>query len=423
MARPIVRRNGAMRFDVSHEANAAPLPAAPHLPRNRQFLILAVIAAALALVGIAVVAIRSLGAHPPAAERGDPPGVFRPTPEQRAQLKIEPVRSGGSAAMLDAIGTITVDGNHSTPVVLPYSGQVAEVYVEAGQRVARGQPLLRIASADLVDARNALMTAEAQHSTATAQLAIARANAQRQEAIFRSAGGAEKDYRQAQADLVAAQSALRTADAARAAARNKLALWGHGGTGGASVIYRAPVAGTIATRDVAPGQYIGAGGDKPLLTIADLNHVWLVAQLPESQAATIHKGDALTVTTPALSGRTFSAVVDNVAAALDPVTRRLAVRATVNNPDGALKPQMSASFAIRTREDAARGIFVPSAAVIHEGDSARVWVARADGTIVGRAVTIGETAGGYTRILSGLAPQEKVVTGGALFVNEAGIGG
>jgi cobalt-zinc-cadmium efflux system membrane fusion protein len=137
--------------------------------------------------------------------------------------------------------------------------------------------------------------------------------------------------------------------------------------------------------------------------------------------ANVHLGDEVVVTTPALPGRTFQARIDNIAASLDPNTHKLAVRATVDNPDHALKPQMFASFAIRRKLTGGLGVLVPSSAVIHEGDDARVWVLGPDQLLYGRMVRAGPSEGGYTRILRGLRAGDRVVTSGALFVNEAGL--
>ena len=404
-----------------------PLPPARSLDRRQQVRLLAGVAAAIVLVFLAV-ALSHRGGEtttdtaPPAAA-----GSFRPTGDQLRQLKTMTVGESPDDRQVDATGVISVDENHSTPVLLPYSGQVAEVYVQAGQRVVQGQPLLRIASADVVEARNALSTAAAQRATAAAQLRIATDNAARQQAIYQTAGGALKAFRQSQSDLVAAQAALASADAALAAARDKLTLFGQsgGGTGNALSIqttYRSPVGGTVATRDVAPGQYVGAGGDKPVMTIADLGHVWLIAQLAESDAAAVHVGDRVQVRTPAYPGRVFDAQIDNIAAQLDPATHRLPVRATVVNPDLALKPQMFASFAIRRAADPGDAIRVPSAAVVHEGDSARVWVLGTDGLLRSRAVQVSDSTDTTDTIASGLRRGERIVTAGALFVNEAGSG-
>ena len=173
----------------------------------------------------------------------------------------------------------------------------------------------------------------------------------------------------------------------------------------------APIAGTIATRDVSAGQYVGAGGDKPVMTIADPGRVWLVAQLAESEASQVHVGDAVDVATPAYPGRVFHAVIDNVAAALDVATHRLPVRAAIANPDGALKPEMFASFVIHSPASGP-AILVPAGAVIHEEQGARVWVLRPDGLLEARAVRVADSSGGQVRVVAGLRPGDRIVPAG-----------
>ncbi|WP_242138402.1 efflux RND transporter periplasmic adaptor subunit [Sphingomonas sp. TREG-RG-20F-R18-01] len=408
------------------------LPQTKRLDRRAQLRLLA-IAAALIVAIFIVIAIIGAATKPaePVTEK-TPPGAFAPTKEQLAGMKLTVVRDGSTMGGIQATGTIAVNGDSSTPILLPFSGQVAAVFVQAGQKVTRGQPLLRIASPDFVEARDQFLTASAQRATAAAQVRIAQDTATRQAAIYQTAGGALKDYRQAQSDLVTAQSALRSADAALAATRDKLSLLGKGATeirglqtGGDSIsaqtVYRAPASGVVATRDVAPGQYVTAGGDKPIMTIADASRVWLIAQLAEGDAASVHLGDRARVTTPAYPGRVFDAVIDNVGAALDPATHRLPVRATVRNDDGALKPQMFASFTIERRSGAPTGIYVPSDAVIHEGDKAVVWVAGPKGYLYARPVQVADSTDGVDHIVAGLKAGDRIVTSGALFVNEAGL--
>jgi cobalt-zinc-cadmium efflux system membrane fusion protein len=417
------------------QASSPPeLPPATRLTQSAQVRLLALGSAILLLAILLIVAIHALDR--PAAPRVAPlpPGAFRPTPQQLAELRIVPVGLGADPTDIVATGTISVDEDRSTPVVLPYSGQIGDVYVQAGQHVVRGQAILKISSSDFVDARNALFAANAQRATAAAALGTATDNAKRQAAIYQSAGGALKDYRQAESDLVGAQSTMRTADAALGAARDKLTLLGKspaeidrlekaGEVAGiySATTFHAPASGVIATRDVAPGQYVSAGGDKPVITISDLTRVWLVAQVDQSDAAKVHLGDGVDVTTPAYPGRVFHAVIDNIGAALDPATHRLPVRATVANPDEALKPDMFARFAIQ-RPASGAAILVPSQAVIHEGDTARVWVAGGDGLLRARAIDIADSADGLVKVSHGLRPGERIVTAGAIFVNEAGLG-
>lgn len=406
-------------------AIAASAPSVPvrTLDRKTQIRWLALAGGAILVLYLFIRLIGWMLQPAPVKEEVTPPGSFRPTPQQMKQLGVRTIGNGDDPDAVQATGIISVNQDASTPIFLPVSGQIGTVFVEAGQHVTRGQPLFEISSTDFVDARNTMLTAAAQRATAAAQLQTAKQNAARQQAIFTTAGGAEKDYRQAQSDLVAAESAMRAADATLSAARERLVLIGKSPSAGPSMrsVFRAPVSGTIASRDIAPGQYVTAGGSSALMTIADLSRVWLVAQLPEQDSGAVHVGDIVSVTTPAWPGRIFQATIQNIAAELDPDTHRLPVRATVANPDGALKPQMFASFSIRRRTPHA-ALLVPSEAVIHEGDSARVWVVGKNGLLWSRDVTVGDSANGFDTIVSGLKPGERIVTSGAIFVNEAGLG-
>jgi len=410
------------------------LPTAPTLPARDQRRLVAIGAGGLLGLLLLLALFNWIAGLGPVPEPRDPPGTFRPSADQLAGLTIQTVGRGDLASLTSATGTISADGDHSTPVLMPYSGQVVRVLVDAGQRVTRGQPLLIVRTGDFVDARNGLFSARSAYLAARAQLATAQRNADRQRQIYETAGGALKDYQQANADLIAARSAARTAEAALGAARDKLTILGKspgeiarlesaGEVAGihAETTLHAPIGGVIADRNVSPGQYVGAGGDKPVMTVTDPARVWLIAQVAEGDAAAVRVGDPVDVTTPAFPGRVFRAVIDTVGAGLDPATHRLPVRATIANPDGALKPQMFASFAI-SRPGQGAVIHVPAAAVIHEGDAARVWVVLPGGLLVARNVRVGEEDQGQVRILSGLAAGERIVTAGALFVNEAGLG-
>lgn len=412
----------------------APLPPAAELSRSRQWHLVVLVAAALCALMTVYLLVKWLLTPIPVATEKLPADTFRPTAQQLAGLTIASVSFGEKAQVLSASGSIAVDGDHSTPILLPYSGQVIKVMVEPGQHVEKGQALISIASPELVDARNALLTAAAQVTSSEEAVRLATANSVRQKGIYQSAGGALKDYLQAQGDLVTARANLRASQSALGTARDRLGLFGKSASQIASLqlsdrslnsqaatVLRSPVAGTVADRSVAPGQFLSAGGSTPIITVADLSRVWLVAQLSESDAARVQLGDAVAVTTPAVPGRVFSARIDNIGASLDPNTHRLPVRATIDNPGQLLKPQMFASFAIRRPLTGNSGVIAPSSAIIHEGDAARVWVLDGDRLLHARSVQVADSAGGFSRIVQGLRPGDHVVTKGALFVNEAGL--
>jgi cobalt-zinc-cadmium efflux system membrane fusion protein len=413
----------------------------PALTRNQQLRILGLAILAGVLVIALVLGLRTLLHRPEASPSPLPAGQIQLSRQQMASVKIERVKADDGYDRTGASGQIAVDETRSTPVFVPYSGQVLQVPVQNGAHVRQGDVLLRIRTSDIVDARNGLFSAQAQQASAASQLRVAEENANRAEQLYRTAGGAFKDLQQAKSDLVNAQSAQRIADSAVGAARDKLVVFGKtpaeiarlSGAGGIAGIHadtnlRAPIGGIVVTRSVSEGQFVTGGATQPVFVIADLSKVWLVAQVAESDAARVHLGDHVAVTTTAYPGRTFDAMIDNIAAQIDPVTHRLAVRATITNPDGALKPQMFADFMIRSAaienepgSAVPHMMSVPVESVIHEGDTERVWVYLGKGRVIARNVRTGESHDGRVTILSGLRAGEPVVSAGALFVNEAGL--
>jgi cobalt-zinc-cadmium efflux system membrane fusion protein len=98
------------------------------------------------------------------------------------------------------------------------------------------------------------------------------------------------------------------------------------------------------------------------------------------------------------------------------------VRAEIENRDGALKPEMFASFRIQT-SDATQSPAIPETAVVYEGDAAHVWVVQAEQLLAYRAIRTGRNNGGLVEVLEGLKPGERIVTKGGLFIGQAAASG
>jgi membrane fusion protein, heavy metal efflux system len=120
-------------------------------------------------------------------------------------------------------------------------------------------------------------------------------------------------------------------------------------------------------------------------------------------------------------GRVFRATINYVAAVLDPTSRRLLARATVDNQDKLLKPEMFANVSIFTQDESA-GVAVPREALIYEGDAVRIWIAHEDKTIELRQIKTGLTNGRMVQVVEGLVPGERVITKGSLFIDRAASG-
>jgi cobalt-zinc-cadmium efflux system membrane fusion protein len=324
----------------------------------------------------------------------------------------------------DTDGKIAVDDNRTTAVYSPYTGRVTRVFAKVGDRVRAGAPLFAIDASEFVQAQSDLVTA-------AAQLKLTQAAETRQQALFKENGAALKDLEQSQADFATAQVAL-------AAARNRLRVLGksaaevsaierglsdHGPS--TETVVNSPIDGVVTQKTVGVGQNLASvannGGGTPAYAISDLSHVWLVGNLREADAPKARVGQAVEVRVDALGGRLFSARVSYVSPMVDPVTRRVTVRAEIPNTDGALLPEMFATFDLITGAPST-AIGVPEQAVIYEGDAARVWVARGGRTLELRAIRTGQTAGGMVEALAGLTAGERVVTSGSLFIDRAAKG-
>jgi cobalt-zinc-cadmium efflux system membrane fusion protein len=141
----------------------------------------------------------------------------------------------------------------------------------------------------------------------------------------------------------------------------------------------------------------------------------------ESEAADVRVGQDIDFKVLALSGRTFKARIDYVAAAIDPTTRRLMVRATIDNKDNLFKPEMFASVTIYAGGDH-KSVGVRKQALIYEGQRVRLWVANDDKSLELREVQTGLINGDYVEIRTNLKPGEKVVVKGSLFIDRAASG-
>lgn len=349
-----------------------------------------------------------------------PAGVFRPTKEQWASLKVAEVKT------LDFRSTLTTDGNIAfnddavTPVFSPYSGRVTRLIAKQGDVVKKGAPLMAIEASEFVQGQSDVASAKASLDTA-------RATEKRQHDLYDAGAVALKDWRQSQSDLVAAEAVWN-------AARGRLRILGKtdaeiddlktAPAGMTETFVTAPIGGTVTQRQVGVGQYIqnaAGGASTPVFTIADLSTVWLVANVRESDAPALRVGQPAEVTVLAFPRQTLRAKIAWVGSAVDPNTHRLPVRVAVQNPRGELKPQMFASFSIATSE-AVGAPAVPQSALMYDGDVSRVFVVGDDGSIAGRSVRAGRSRDGLVEITSGLRAGEKVVTSGTLFIDRA-VGG
>lgn len=177
---------------------------------------------------------------------------------------------------------------------------------------------------------------------------------------------------------------------------------------------RAPKDGVILERAVMPGQRLKAG--EAAFRMADLSVVWVIANVPESDIASLKPGEAVEVRARAHPGHVFSGTVALIMPELNLETRTAKVRIEINNDGGMLLPGMYADVDISLPETAG-ALAVPSASVIDTGDRQVVLVAQEGGRYGAHEVKVGRRSNGYVEILQGLADGDRIVTNGNFLID------
>ena len=409
-----------------------------HTPKSVLAAVVLIICITLAVAAATTLALRTDKlAEADLSEQSRRVGeLYYPTPKQWASLTTEPVSELIFRAEHLTEGKIAVDEDRATLVFSPYSGRVIKLLAKPGDMVVAGQPLFVVEAPEMVQAQNDFISAVSGLNKARSQLDLAKIVETQNKSLYETRAAPLRDVQQSQASVLATQNDFRAAQTSLEVVRNRLRILGKtdeeitkfSETGAINPLttIHSPIAGTVVQRKVGPGQYVNTTSNSPAANdatyiIGDLSTVWLIAYVRESEARNVKIGQAVHFTVLAFPNRVFTANIAYVATSLDAGTRRLLVRATLDNSERVLRPEMFASVTIMTGEGD-NSLAVPREAIIYDGNNARVWVARDDHAVEPRKIKTGLSNGQMVQVLDGLRLGEKVVTKGSLFVDRAAAG-
>ena len=275
---------------------------------------------------------------------------------------------------LELNGEVACDEQLLRKVFIPCTGRVSGVSHVVGDYVQAGTLLGVVHSEQAADYHKGLADADA-------ELRMANREYQMQRDMRASGMASDKDVEAARSRVTMAQ-----------AERSRLSTVAHiEGLGGrANALLRAPISGYITATNIFNDSYV-------------------------SEDSKIHTGDAVVVTTVAYQGRKFIGRVDKVNNVLDPDSRTMKIRISLDNPHGLLKPGMFATAHVMTQRQGERLCCVPTEAVIFENGHNYVVVANGH-NYSRRAVQIAHNSSSYTWVSAGLKPHENVVSKNALLL-------
>ena len=302
-------------------------------------------------------------------------------------------------------GTGTIEARQKITITPDLGGKIARIYVDEGDRVAKGQVLAEI---DTESLRLQLKQAEAGQAVAEAAHKDAVRNKERMGRLFKENAVSEQQFEQVKLGLEAAQAQLEQARAAVNMASHALDI----------SIMKAPFAGIIAARNAEVGDVVNPmmGGFSPtsgVLTLVDFSKVKISLDVSQDTVLQIRKGQPAALIVASYPGRVFSGKVTIANLAADSMTKKFGVEVTVDNPDLTLRPGTFGEVVIEV-ESRENALVVPQMAVIDRGF---VYVAQG-GKAVKRAVRLGLQTSQAVEVLDGLKEGESVIVEGSFSLED-----
>ncbi len=322
-------------------------------------------------------------------------------PNLLANAKLDTARLKVVNNELSLTGKVTFNQDKVVKVFPLVSGHLDAVKVELGDHVVAGQVLAIIRSGDLADLQQQAIAAKG-------QLAVAQKNMQVAEDMTQAGLSSQRELVAAREQLSAAKGEVN-----RVSERRRIV----GGSGSVYVM-KAPVSGFVVEKSAAAGMELRSDDPESLFTISNLDQVWVLANVYESDIDNVRVNYPAQITTLAYPDKIYTGRIDKIFNVLDPDSKTMKVRITLDNGDIHLKPEM---FTNVTLEFAGREqrIAIPASAVVFDKSRNFVVAVTPKNQPVVREVNVFKTIGKTTYLTSGLQAGERVVTQNQLLIYNA----
>jgi membrane fusion protein, heavy metal efflux system len=377
-------------------------------------LLLVLIGLALGIAGDRLVFIpKSAGEAAPEAGQRAPAAAFSrvgdrlvvpPESLLRTQLAVSEVVVKDVSRKLVLPALVEADPARTVKVMPPVAGRVTDLKVQLGGRVTKGQELAVIDSGDLAQAYSDI---EKARSTVT----LTKKQLDRQMSLEKGGGAAVKDREQAQSDYAQAVSELGRSETRLRAMDIPVEQPGDSRL----LTLKAPVSGSIIDLQVAPGAFLN-DPTAAIMTIANLDTIWVTANVPEKDVSFIFTGQNVDVTLVSYPDKVFSGKVLFISDVVESDTRRNKVRIAFDNPEKTMKPNMFANASFIAPP--VRRVMVPNSTLLMTNDKTSVFVEVANWAFERRDVELAYQEGTVAAIKSGLQPGDRVVVKGAVRLND-----
>lgn len=319
-----------------------------------------------------------------------------------AHIGLDTARSKPVEKNIDLNARITPDEGRLAKVYPIVSGQVVQVNVELGDHVNKGQVLAVIRSSQVADFERKMISARS-------DVEVAEKNLSTKQDLYNSQLVSERKLVEARYDLEKARAKLKGMDEIFSIYEFK---------DGSQYIVKAPISGYVIAKAVVNDATLPEDNTNPIFTIAELDQVWVMADVYESDIARVKEGMRAQITTLSYPDTVFHGRVDKILNVLDPDTRTMRIRLTLPNPGVMLKPEMIAKVRL-VYQEAHELPAIPAKAVIFDNSKQYVLIFKDKLNITVQEVTVAHTDGKTTWISKGLKPGDVVIDKEQLYIFKA----
>lgn len=343
---------------------------------------------------------------PPVAPKPQVAGsviIFPANSPQLAILTVAAVKDPAQSS-IELTARLTWDENRTVRIYPPFNGRVVRIAAQPGDQVKAGQALASIASPDFGQA-------QADVGKAAADFALAEKSLARVKELFDNGVAPRKDLAQAEADQARARSEL-------ARARARVGLYGGSANVDQSVALKTSLGGTVVERNLNPGQELRTdqSGAPALFVVTDPGKLWVNIDAREADLPALKKGAKFKLKSEHVPGEEFEATLDTVADFIDPQSRTIKARGSLDNSARKLKGEMLVTAQFPAA--GVKAVTVPARAVVFSESKHYAFIERGTGKFERVPVTIGAERKGRLAVTAGLQPEQRIVTEGVLLLQQ-----
>jgi cobalt-zinc-cadmium efflux system membrane fusion protein len=369
----------------------------------------------MVIVALALGAGGCISRAPAAQTSGTAPqGEVWLSPDQvtSARIEIEPVTDRPVAGTIRVAGRVTFDDLRVGHVFSPVTGKITKILAQPGQRVKKGERLCVIQSPDLGSAVSDMAKAQA-------SLFQAEKDWKRQKELLELHAAPQRDYESAESTYLNARAEME-----RAQRKSRLLRGAGADTVTQEYMLPSPIDGEVIMRGANPGlevqgQYTG-GATVELFTIGELDRVWVLGDVFEMDLPRVKKGAAVSVRVLSYPEKEFPGVVEWISGSLDPISRTAKVRFSVDNREGALRPEMFGTATIAVDPDLKMAIKRSALLLLGKQTIAFVNTGTTPQGLLRfeqRPIAVDELNGGdYVPVRGGVERNERVVVKGEILL-------